>query len=57
MTTVVNAPLRERVLQRLPIISHLFVLPFAIWGPAYAPVCFAIFNAIVHCMVLGVNLR
>ncbi|WOO84690.1 uncharacterized protein LOC62_06G008207 [Vanrija pseudolonga] len=57
MTAVDSTPLRERILQRLPIISHLFVLPFAIWGPALAPVCFAVFNAIVHCMVLGVNLR
>lgn len=49
--------MHERVLQRVPIISHTIITAFAIWGPIYCPLAFALFDLFVHTWLLLTNGR
>lgn len=50
-------PINERLLQRMPIISHIFVTGFAILGPLHFPLLFALFDLFVHTWLLLTNGR
>jgi hypothetical protein len=50
-------PFHERMLQRIPIISHVFVTLFAIWGPMRLPLAFALYDLFVHTWLLLTNGR
>jgi hypothetical protein len=49
--------MQERVLQRVPIISHAVITVFAIWGPIYLPLAFALYDLFVHTWLLLTNAR
>jgi hypothetical protein len=45
------------ILQRLPMLTHLSMVPFALLGPTYLPYLFGAILLYVHCMLWTVNLR
>jgi hypothetical protein len=45
------------ILQRLPMLTHLSMIPFALLGPTYLPYLFGAILLYVHCMLWTVNLR
>lgn len=52
-----NPRVTQAVLQRFPMISHAFVLLFAVFGPSLAPVAFALYSVLIQFIILGVNCR
>lgn len=45
------------ILQRLPIMTHISMIPFVLLGPTYLPYLFGMVLVFVHCMLWTVNLR
>lgn len=45
------------ITQRLPMLSHFGMIPFALLGPRYIPWFFGVCLILVHCMLMTVNIR
>lgn len=45
------------ITQRLPMLSHFGMVPFALLGPRYIPWFFGVCLILVHCMLMTVNIR
>jgi hypothetical protein len=57
---MLSEKIRSRVgpiLQRLPMLTHFSMIPFALIGPTYLPFTFGTILIFIHCMLMTVNIR